>query len=216
MTKRDGAMRRPAHERIREVARDLFYRQGIRAVGVDAIVAGAGATKMSLYRHFASKDELVAACLDDRVAAFWAWFDGVLARHPDDPRAQLRALFAGLAKRTTGKGFRGCPMTNAAIEFPEPDHPGRRVAETNKRELRARLETLARGAGAREPETLADGLLLLFEGSYASSQTFGPGGPAGRVDRIAASLIDAWCGGPRDAEAVTAQRRSKRMRSSSS
>jgi AcrR family transcriptional regulator len=211
-------MQRPAHERIREVARELFYRQGIRAVGVEAIVAAAGATKMSLYRHFASKDELVAACLADRTAAFWAWFDSMLARHPDEPRAQLLALFAGLAKRATGKGFRGCPMTNAAIEFPEPDHPGRHVAETSKRELRARLETLARGAGAAEPAMLADGLLLLFEGSYASSQTFGPDGPAGRVDRIAASLIDAWCGRPQDAgaEAAAAQRRSKRTRSSSS
>lgn len=193
MTKRDGGMQRPAHERIREVARELFYRQGIRAVGIDAIVAQAGATKMSLYRHFASKDALVAACLSDRVAGFWTWFDGLLARHPDDPRAQLTALFAGLAKRTTAKGFRGCPMTNAAIEFPEPDHPGRLVAEANKHELRQRLFDLSKAAGARDPETLADGLLLLFEGSYASSQTFGPGGPAGSVDRIAATLIDAHC-----------------------
>ena len=216
MTKQDGAAQRPAHERIREVARELFYRQGIRAVGVDAIVAEAGATKMSLYRHFASKDELVAACLSDRVAGFWTWFDGVLARHPEDPRAQLLALFAALAKRAAAKGFRGCPMTNAAIEFPEADHPGRHIAETNKRELRDRLETLAHGAGAREPATLADGLLLLFEGSYASSQTFGPGGPAGQVDRVAASLIDAWCGKPRDVQATTTQRRSKRARSSSS
>lgn len=193
MTKRDGGMQRPAHERIRDVARELFYRQGIRAVGVDAIVAQAGATKMSLYRHFASKDALVAACLSDRVAGFWTWFDGLLARHPDDPRAQLTALFAGLAKRTTAKDFRGCPMTNAAIEFPEPDHPGRLVAEANKHELRQRLLGLSKAAGARDPETLADGLLLLFEGCYASSQTFGPGGPAGSVDRIAATLIDAHC-----------------------
>jgi AcrR family transcriptional regulator len=179
----------PARERILEAARRLFYERGIRAVGVEAVVAEAGVTKMSLYRHFASKDELVAACLGERVAAFWAWFDGKLAEHAGDPRAQLLALFRGLAKRTTTPGFRGCPMTNAAIEFPEADHPGRRVAETHKRELRQRLRELAAAGGAADPETLADGLLLLFEGAYASSQTFGPGGPARSAALVAERLL---------------------------
>jgi AcrR family transcriptional regulator len=179
----------PARERILEAARRLFYERGIRAVGVEAVVAEAGVTKMSLYRHFASKDELVAACLGERVAAFWAWFDGKLAEHVGDPRAQLLALFRGLAKRTTTPGFRGCPMTNAAIEFPEADHPGRRVAETHKRELRQRLRELAAAGGAVDPETLADGLLLLFEGAYASSQTFGPGGPARSAALVSERLL---------------------------
>ena len=214
MTKRDGASGARRASASGEVARDLFYHQGIRAVGVEAIVAAAGATKMSLYRHFASKDELVAACLDERVASFWAWFDGVLARHPGDPRAQLLALFAGLAKRTSARLSR-LPDDQRRDRVPRADHPGRRVAEANKREL-AHGWSAWRAAPARATRDARGRALLLFEGSYASSQTFGPGGPAGRVDRIAASLIDAWCGGPRDAEAVTAQRRSKRMRSSSS
>ena len=182
----------PARERILESARRLFYERGIRAVGVEAVVEDAGVTKMSLYRHFASKDELVAACLGEREAAFWAWFDGKLAEHPGEPRAQLLALFRGLAKRTTAPGFRGCPMTNAAIEFPEPDHPGRKVAETHKRELWERLRELAAGTGARDPEALADGLLLLFEGAYASSQTFGPGGPARSAALVAERLLDTF------------------------
>jgi AcrR family transcriptional regulator len=186
-----AAAERPVRERILEAAREMFYQQGIRAVGVEAIVAAAKATKMSLYRHFASKDELVAACLEGRVATFWQWFDGVLARHPGEPRAQLLALFTALAKRTSAASYRGCPMTNAAIEFPEPGHPGRKVAEANKRELRRRLELLATAAGARDPRLLADGLTLLFEGSYASSQTFGPAGPAKSVARLAGMLIDA-------------------------
>ena len=182
----------PARERILASARRLFYERGIRAVGVEAIVCEARVTKMSLYRHFASKDELVAACLGEREAAFWAWFDGKLAEHPGDPRAQLLALFRGLAKRTTAPDFRGCPMTNAAIEFPEADHPGRRVAETHKRELRQRLRELAAAGGAADPEILADGLLLLFEGAYASSQTFGPGGPARSAALVAERLLDTF------------------------
>ena len=182
----------PARERILESARRLFYERGIRAVGVEAVVEDAGVTKMSLYRHFASKDELVAACLGERVAAFWAWFDGKLAEHPGEPRAQLLALFRGLAKRTTAPGFRGCPMTNAAIEFPEPDHPGRRVAETHKHELRERLRELAAGTGSADPEALADGLVLLFEGAYASSQTFGPGGPARSAALVVERLLDSF------------------------
>lgn len=187
-----SAAERPARGRILESARRLFYERGIRAVGVEAVVEDAGVTKMSLYRHFASKDELVAACLGEREAAFWGWFDGKLAEHPGEPRVQLLALFRGLAKRTTAPGFRGCPMTNAAIEFPEPDHPGRKVAETHKRELLERLRELAAGTGARDPEALADGLLLLFEGAYASSQTFGPGGPARSAALVAERLLDTF------------------------
>jgi AcrR family transcriptional regulator len=188
---RDAASEPPARRRIVEAARRMFYERGIRAVGVEAVVSEAGVTKMSLYRHFASKDDLVAACLDERIATFWAWFDGKLAAEPDGHRAKILALFEGLAKRTTAPGFRGCPMTNAAIEFPEPDHPGRKLAETHKRELRQRLLRLAAEAGAAEPEVLADGLVLLFEGAYASSQTFGPGGPARSAARAAAALLNA-------------------------
>lgn len=184
---------RPARERIMTAARRMFYERGIRAVGVEAIVAAAGVTKMSLYRHFASKDELVAACIAERVAGFWAWFDKALARAapPGDACAQILALFEQLGGRATTAGFRGCPMTNAAIEFPEPDHPGRQLSAAHKHELRDRLKALAERAGARDPATLADGLTLLFEGAYASSQTFGPDGPARSVAAAAAALLAA-------------------------
>src|SRR4051812_14411722 len=97
-----------ARERILETAADLFYREGIRAVGIDTIIARSGVAKMSLYRNFASKDELVAAFLEHRDRLYWEWWDGVVARHPDDPRAQIRALFTAVGKRTTGPTYRGC------------------------------------------------------------------------------------------------------------
>lgn len=185
---------KPARERIFEVAKDLFYRLGIRAVGVEAIVAAAGATKMSLYRSFPSKDDLVVAYLRDRDALYWQWWDRVLAHHPDEPRQQIRALFKSVAGKTTRPDYRGCPFTNAATEFPDPDHPGRAVAVANKLKLREGLRELARAAGAREPERLGDQLFLLMEGAYASGQITGLDGPAlslaEAADALVASQVD--------------------------
>jgi AcrR family transcriptional regulator len=180
-----------AADRIRQTAGELFYSRGIRAVGVDEIVERAGATKPSLYRSFGSKDELAAAYLTDYDARFWARFEAGAAQHPGDPRAQVLAILRGLAERATQAGYRGCGLTNAAVEYPEPDHPARAVALQNKRELRARLRAMAGEMGAAEPARLGDGLMLLVEGAYASGQMFGPGGPAGAVADAAEALMAA-------------------------
>ncbi|HEX9465444.1 MAG TPA: TetR/AcrR family transcriptional regulator [Alphaproteobacteria bacterium] len=185
---------KPARERIFNVAMDLFYRQGIRAVGVEAIVAAAGATKMSLYRNFPSKDALVEAYLKSRNETYWQWWDEVVARHPGQPRQQIIALFKSVAGRSTRPNYRGCPFTNAATEFPERGHPGRAVAAANKAQLRDRLRGLAAEAGAREPERLGDQLFLLMEGAYASGQIMGPSGPALHLAEAADALIAAQVG----------------------
>lgn len=186
-----SAAGKPARERIFAVAKDLFYRLGIRAVGVEAIVAAAGATKMSLYRSFPSKDDLVVAYLRDRDELYWQWWDRVLARHPGEPRQQIRALFKSVAGKTTRPDYRGCPFTNAATEFPDPDHPGRAVAVANKLKLREGLRDLACAAGAREPERLGDQLFLLMEGAYASGQITGLDGPALSLADAADALVAA-------------------------
>jgi AcrR family transcriptional regulator len=180
-----------AAERIKQKARELFYSQGIRAVGVDEIVTQAGVTKPSLYRAFASKDALAAAYLVDYDCDFWTRFDAAVAAHPGNPRAQFLEYVSGLARRATRNGYRGCGMTNAAVEYPEPTHPARAVSLGNKQELRRRLRGMAAEMGARQPEILGDGLLLLLEGCYTTGQLFGEGGPAGHIVAIAASLIDA-------------------------
>ena len=185
---------KPARERIFAVAKDLFYRLGIRAVGVETIVSAAGATKMSLYRSFPSKDDLVVAYLRDIDTRYWQWWEGVMARHPDDPRLQIRALFKSVAGKATRPGYRGCPFTNAATEFPEPDHPGRTVAVANKAKLRERLRELASAAGAREPARLGDQLFLLMEGAYASGQSMGLDGPALSLADAADALVAAQLG----------------------
>jgi hypothetical protein len=97
------------------------------------------------------------------------WYD-------DDPRAQLRAIMSYLAHRTTQSGYRGCPFINYCAEFPDASHPGHQVVEANKREMRRRLLGMAEKLGVARPKQLADGLLLLVEGTYAISQTLGGGG----------------------------------------
>jgi AcrR family transcriptional regulator len=181
-----------AADRIRETARDLFYRQGIRAVGVDEIVARAGVTKPSLYRSFASKDELAAACLRDRSDDYLRRFDTALAERPDDPRAAFRAWLENLSQRATKPDYRGCALTNAAVEYPEHKHPARLVAAANKRAFRGKLKKAAAAMGARDPAMLADALLLLIEGAYASGQLFGPDGPARILVEAADALVDAY------------------------
>ena len=180
-----------ARRRLLDAAAILFRRDGIRAIGVDTVVAEAGVCKMSLYRAFPSKDDLVAAFLAETDQRYWQWFDGVLAHHPDDPRAQLRDLFAALVKFTTSRDFHGCPFINTAVEFRQPDHPGRAVAVAHKRELLRRLEDLCRRLGAADPAALAGQLQVLMEGAYSAGNTLGPDGPAGAVAGAAEALVAA-------------------------
>jgi AcrR family transcriptional regulator len=180
-----------AGDRIRATARRLFYHQGIRAIGVDEIVRRAGATKPSLYRSFASKDELAAAYLRDWDVAFWQRFEAAVAARPDDPRAQLHLFLSRLSRRMRQPGYRGCGLTNAAIEYPEAGHPARRVAVANKRKLRRRLRAMAAAMGARRPDELGDALTLLLEGAFVSSQLFGRDGPGRALPQVAGQLIDA-------------------------
>lgn len=181
-----------AAEKIRRTASELFYREGIRAVGVDEIVQKAGVTKPSLYRSFASKDALAGAYMADYDAEYWRRFEAVAAEHPGDPRAQVLAFFRSAAARAAEPGYRGCGMTNAVVEYPdEPDHPVRVVSAANKRELRARLRGLAAEMGAKRPEALGDGLMLLLEGTYASGQIF-EDGPAVALAEAADRLIGAF------------------------
>ena len=187
----EGAEPRLAVDRIRKTARELFYREGIRAVGVDEIVTRAGVTKPSLYRNFSSKDELAAAYLRDYDGEFWARFEHSVALHPGDPKAQILDYLGGLAVRSQRCDYRGCGLSNAALEYPAHDHPARLVAEEHKHRLRVRLLEMAKGMGAKRPEALADGLLLLIEGVFVTGQLFGEGGPAMHAVENAEALIEA-------------------------
>ena len=184
-----------AAERIRASARELFYREGIRAVGVDEIVSRAGVTKPSLYRAFPSKDDLAAAYLSDYDREFWPRFEKPGGKHYSDPRAHVLAYIRELANRAVQDGYRGCGLSNAAVEYPGHTHPARLVAETHKKALRQRLRELAAEMGARDPRALGDGLMLLIEGIYVTGQQ-SAGGPAQSALAAATALIDACVSKP--------------------
>ncbi len=181
-----------AHRHLLDAAAELFHRDGVRAVGVDAVVKRAGLNKMSLYRQFASKDELVAAYLRHKDEEFWQRWEAGAARHPGDPRRQLLQIVADLAERLSAPDCRGCPFVNVAAEFPDPNHPVRRLVAANKAVLHERLAALAAAAGAADPAWLAHALALLIEGAFAASQTHGPGrGPVAVLPELAERLIAA-------------------------
>jgi AcrR family transcriptional regulator len=119
----DKDSRIPSRARILAAAGELFYRHGIRAVGVEAIAEAARTNKMTLYRHFASKDELVAEYLRQSAHAADGCWDQFGRAHPGDPRAQLCAWLEEMARDLSEPDERGCPLANAAIELPEKDTP---------------------------------------------------------------------------------------------
>jgi len=178
-------------ERIIKTARDLFRRHGIRGTGVDAIAEQAGTNKMTLYRHFGSKDDLIIACLRDVAAETdEIWHDFEIT-YPGDAMAQLHAWVREGAECVVGDP-RGCDMANAAVELAETDHPARHVIEEFKTAHRDRLALLCRDAGIAKASLLADTLWLLIEGARVSRQSVGVEGPAAHFIAIAEAVIAAF------------------------
>jgi AcrR family transcriptional regulator len=179
----------PPKERILAVAADLFYRHGIKAVGVDLIAEAAGTNKMTLYRHFASKDELVAQYLRRSAKKAEALWDELETMHPGDPLGQLRAWLETMDKHVSSADKRGCPLANAAVELPEKDHPARRIIEESKQSQRTRLVRLCEATKLNEPELLADELHILLEGALVTAQSMGAAGLGARLARMGEALI---------------------------
>jgi AcrR family transcriptional regulator len=178
-----------ARERILATASELFYREGIRAIGVDTVVERSGVSKTSLYRLFESKDALIAAFATEKDRLFWAWWDHMEAQHASDPRALLEALLSGIAQRIGHPAFRGCPFLNLATEFPDDDHPGRVIARGNKEEMRARLATIAARLGVRDPDRTAFQMTLLINGAYVTGLMAEPADLRGDLVDAAMKLL---------------------------
>lgn len=185
-----GRRKSSARDRILETASALFYRDGYHAVGIDTIVAQSGVAKMTLYRHFPSKDDLIAAYLERANAAYWTWFLHGVAE-VEDPKAKLIAAFDAVARLATSSVCLGCTFQAAASEFPELEHPGHRVVLDHKRRVLECLAGLARDAHLRDPDGLAAQLMLLMDGAWAAARVFGPGNHAASAGDAARALIDA-------------------------
>ncbi|WP_072394408.1 TetR/AcrR family transcriptional regulator [Hyphomicrobium sp. CS1GBMeth3] len=184
----------PPRERILTVARELFYRHGVHAVGVELIAEAAQTNKMTLYRHFKSKDELVVAYARGLAEDGDALWKRLATTFPDDPGKRLNAWVDHVEEILTSSAERGCALANAAVEL-QADHPARTVIEDYKRRKRSHLVELFRDSRYHNPELLADEVFLLFEGARISIQCGGRE-PALRVVEM---LRDLLARAPRDA-----------------
>ncbi|MCG2803066.1 MAG: TetR/AcrR family transcriptional regulator [Cellulomonas sp.] len=168
--RRDGGQS-PAARRILAVAAPRFYLEGIRAVSADAVMAQAEVTKATFYRHFPTKDHLVAAYLTTVSAAERHAVATWRAADPGDPAAVLSRYAGQLAEQACGPRFRGCPFLNALAEYPHPDHPVRVVVDAHRGWLRAVAAELLTELGAADPATAALQLIMLRDGAMTSDAT---------------------------------------------
>ncbi len=165
---RDAGVR----DRLLDTADRLFYKEGIRAVGIDRVLDEAGAAKASLYSHFGSKDDLVAAYIEGRVLQSREVIEGYLAPYPMEERA--RRFFDWVVEWAESDGFCGCPMMQVTGEIKDAKHPARAIAAGQRDWLDARMHEWVKAAGATHPQELAGALLVLFDGAAAASVQDGP------------------------------------------
>ncbi len=181
----------PPRARILKAAHELFYRHGIHSVGVDAIATAAGTNKMTLYRHFGSKDELVCEYLREMGRSIDRAWAEIEHEYAHDPKGQLLAWLRFMGELKLGRNARGCAFANAAVQLGDEAHPAHRVIEERKSRYHAKCVDLCRKAGLRDPELLADELFLLSEGAQVSLQCVGRDGPAARLVEMFERLVEA-------------------------
>ncbi|MFF5406415.1 TetR/AcrR family transcriptional regulator [Streptomyces misionensis] len=182
-TSRPGRVAKlPPRERILDAAEELFQSEGIRRVGVQAIAEKAETTKMAIYRHFETKDALVAEWLRIVAADYQAAFDRAEAEHPGQPREQILALARFIADGLPAISHRGCPFINSIAELPDRDHPARQVIERHKARQTRRLVGMCAEAGLPDPEQAAAEITFVLEGAQVSAQN-------GSIDRAGERLM---------------------------
>jgi AcrR family transcriptional regulator len=169
--------------RILAAANELFYAQGIRATSADRIIEQVGITKVTFYRHFRTKSELVVAYLEEQSAAERAWFES--AREERDPAGSLRALAAGIGTASCSPGFRGCAFINAAAEFSDPADPVRTAVDAHREWMLGAFADIAADAEVRDVEAAARQLMLLRDGAMVNGYL---GDPAAVADSLAAAF----------------------------
>jgi AcrR family transcriptional regulator len=167
----------------------MFCASGFHVVSVDDILEEAGVARMTLYKNFGSKDDLIVATLRREDRMFRQWLSGsveALAARPED---RIDALFVALHERFAAEGYYGCAFIRASIEFPDPEHPAHRAAVEQREMIRSYLRGLADEVGALEPRALAEQLYLLFEGAITASQLHGEPWPADCARQAAGTLV---------------------------
>jgi AcrR family transcriptional regulator len=173
----ERSLRSPARRRVLDTATALFYAEGVHTVGIDRIIAEAGVAKATFYKHFPAKDELVRAYLEREFrrqqGALGEVVEAARARSAD-PLAPVLAIFDSLGETGAGPGFRGCPFTNAAAEYPDPAHPVRQTIAEYRRWHHGLFRDLLAEAGVPAPEQAATILMLIRDGIVVGSDLDDP------------------------------------------
>lgn len=185
-------MAKNLRRRLLEAATDLFYSQGIKATGVDAIVKLAGTNKMTLYNHFSSKDELVIAFLRKRDEDFTNWFVEQLNSKAEQPKDKLLAIFDVIEDWLSIPAFRGCAFINAAAEFPVEANPVHQLSAEFYDKFESFIRDLVVASGIAAPEKLAAQITLLVEGAIVSEQMKRHSGASQHAKDAAEMLIDTY------------------------
>jgi len=183
---RSGAATRA---RILAAANDLFYADGIRATSADRIIERVGITKVTFYRHFPSKSDLVVAYLEGQGAAERAWMQSM--RVSGDPAATLASIAAGIGGASCSPGFRGCAFINAAAEFSDPEDPVRAAVASHRRWMLDEFAAVAAEAGAADPAQTARQLMILRDGAMVNGYLGDAGSLAASLEAAFASVIGA-------------------------
>lgn len=178
-----------ARQRILETADRLFYHEGIRAVGIDRIITEAKVAKMSLYKHFASKDDLILAVLKHRQETFQVSFRSAIERHGEKEKTLLLAFFAALKEWFESPGFRGCAFINASVELANAKHPGTEFVREHKRRFREFLRGLIEQATGAEAGRIAPAVALLVEGAIVTAMIEGSPDAADVARDVALILV---------------------------
>jgi AcrR family transcriptional regulator len=186
--------RSPRREALIDTALDLFNREGFHATGIDRILAQSGVAKMTLYNHFASKDELILAALRRRDEGMRHWLRRAVEAREREPRRRPLAVFDALADWFKSRDFRGCLFIKAAAEFGDRNAPAHAAAAEHKRLLLGYLRQLAAAAGVSEPDRLARQLMLLVEGATAAAHISGDAAAAQDAKAAAQTLLRAELG----------------------
>ncbi|WP_055494218.1 TetR/AcrR family transcriptional regulator [Streptomyces sp. TP-A0356] len=179
--------------RILSAAAKLFSENGVRAVGMQQVIEETGVGKSLLYREFASKDELVAAWIRQSDEEWWEHARKVTQPHAGDPARQIIALMEFFYESVSAPDFRGCIYFNTSSEFRDPAHPGRVEAKLHLEKLRIWMRDLGATAGADDPESMADALMLVIGGMLANGEVLGASGPARMAVATAEAIIRQYC-----------------------
>lgn len=202
----DAANQRTARQRIIETALRLFYAQGVRATGIDQIIAVSGVAKMSFYRHFPSKSDLVCAFLEERHARWMAWLDDAVSRHARAGAPRLPLVADALREWFADPTFRGCAFINITSEFSDERSRERQLVTAHKRELQDRLTTLAHEDSHRDPSLAGRLALLIVDGAIVQAQIWGGTKAADDAKRCLAGLVSLEAATHRPKSAKRARR----------